>query len=98
MVKKLIFLLVVISLSTTSALAGGMGAENGVRGAVQKDLLPSQSWQDFEKQLKSSYVGTYAIYGTLPDSKRKMVYDQLKNGGSINEVREIIVNARLSRG
>ncbi len=98
MVKKSVFLLVVIVLGASSAWAGGMGSENGVRGAVQKDLPPTNSWQDFEKVLKSSYVGTYTIYGTLPDSKRKMVYNRVKDGGSIDEVRQVIVNARLNRG
>ncbi len=81
-------------MSVTAASA----SDKSVRGAVLQDLPPTSSWQDFEAVLKSSYVGTYAIYGTLPESKRQQVYSQAKQGGSINKVREYIVKARLSRG
>ena len=66
------------------------------QGRGERRYSSHSSWQDFEAMLKSSYMGTYAIYGALPENKKQEVYSQVKEGGSISKIRAQIVQARLN--
>ena len=89
--KKLLLAVVMGVVITGTALAG-----QHIKGAAQGDIPATSSWQAFEAMLKSSYMGTYAIYGALPENKKQEIYSQLKEGGSISKIRAQIVQARLS--
>ena len=88
--KKLLLAVVMGAMITGSAMAG-----QNIMSAAQGDIPATSSWQDFEAMLKSSYMGTYAIYGALTEKKKQEVYSQVKEGGSISKIRAHIVQARL---
>jgi len=89
--KKLLLAVIMGAMITGTAWAG-----QNIRGVAKGDIPATSSWQDFEAMLKSSYMGTYAIYGALPENKKQEVYSQVKEGGSISKIRAQIVQARLN--
>jgi len=68
-----------------------------VVGARAGDIPATSSVQELEATLKTSYVGTYAIYGSLPEQKKRALYASIKKGGNIQEFREQVINERLHR-
>ena len=68
-----------------------------VVGAAAGSIPPTASVQELEAVLKSSYVGTYAIYGSLPEPKKLALYSSVKQGGNIQDFREQVINKRLNR-
>ncbi|WP_419630848.1 hypothetical protein, partial [Thiolapillus sp.] len=68
-----------------------------VVGARAGDIPATSSVQELEATLKASYVGTYAIYGSLPEQKKRALYASIKKGGNIQDFREQVINERLHR-
>lgn len=68
-----------------------------VVGAKTGMIPPTSSVQDLESTLKESYVGTYAIYGSLPDQHKLALYSSVKQGGNIKDFRDQVIRMRLHR-
>lgn len=68
-----------------------------VVGAKAGVIPPTASVQDLESTLKASYVGTYAIYGSLPDQHKLVLYSSVKQGGNIKDFRDRVIRMRLHR-
>ena len=68
-----------------------------VVGAAAGAIPATSSVQDLEATLKSSYVGTYVIYGSLPDRQKRTLYASVKQGGNIQDFREQVIKMRLRR-
>ncbi len=68
-----------------------------VVGAKTGMIPPTSSVQDLESTLKASYVGTYAIFGSLPDQHKLVLYSSVKQGGNIKDFRDQVIRMRLHR-
>jgi len=68
-----------------------------VVGAKAGNIPATSSVQDLEATLKASYVGTYVIYGSLPEQKKQALYASIKEGGNIQDFRERVIKVRLHR-
>ena len=101
--NKLISLLLVslaVVILVGSAEAGPIPKrthESTVVGAKAGVIPPTSSVKDLEATLKTSYIGTYAIYGTLPKEHKMRLYSSIKNGGNIQDFRNQVIKMRLRR-
>ncbi len=90
-----------LGLSNMHAASAGAIVEqvktSTVVGAAEGAIPATSSVQDLEKALKSSYVGTYAIYGSLPEQQKLTLYAAVKQGGNIQDFREQVIKMRLHR-
>lgn len=90
-----------ISVSIVSLATAGPIAEKTVESTVvgaKKGALPAtSSVDDLETTLKATYVGTYAIYSSLPDEHKLALYSSVKQGGNIQNFRDRLVRMRLQR-
>jgi hypothetical protein len=68
-----------------------------VVGARSGFIPPTDSVEVFEAKLKESYIGTYAIYGSLPEQHKIALYASIKEGGDIKDFRNRVINIRLKR-
>jgi len=71
--------------------------ESTVVGAKAGIIPPTSSVQDLETTLKTSYIGTYAIYGALPKEYKMSLYSSIKDGGNIRDFRNQVIKMRLQR-
>ncbi|WP_456407192.1 hypothetical protein [Thiolapillus sp.] len=71
--------------------------ESTVIGAAKGAIPATSSVQDLEATLKSTYVGTYVIYGSLPEQQKLTLYAAVKQGGNIQDFREQVIKMRLHR-
>lgn len=71
--------------------------ESTVVGARAGIIPPTSSVQDLEETLKTSYIGTYAIYGALPKEYKMSLYSSIKDGGNIRDFRNQVIRMRLRR-
>jgi uncharacterized NAD-dependent epimerase/dehydratase family protein len=104
MIRKAAFSLVLASLAgmslVSTAEAGAIPKrtnETTVVGARSGIIPPTSSVEDLEATLKDSYIGTYAIYGALPEEYKLTLYSSVKNGGDIQDFRSKVIRMRLHR-
>ncbi len=102
--RKKVFSLVLVSLAGMGLIANaGAGAipkrthESTVVGAKAGVIPPSASPRDLENILRTSYTGTYVIYGALPRDYKMALYSSIKNGGNIEDFRKQVIKMRLRR-
>ncbi|WP_457673154.1 hypothetical protein [Thiolapillus sp.] len=104
MIRKTVFSLVLVSLAGM-AMVGNVQAGaipkrthvSTVVGAKAGVIPPTSSVEDLEATLKTSYVGTYAIYGGLPEEYKMTLYSSIKDGGNIKDFRNQVIRMRLQR-
>ncbi len=103
-IERTIFAAIVVGLvsvgNTQLAVAGtipGNTTTSTVIGAKVGMIPATSSIQDLEQALKKSYVGTYAIYGSLPEEKKQTLYSMVKQGGNIKDFRNQLIKVRLKR-
>ncbi len=104
MIRKAVFSLVLVSLAGMSLSSVVQAAaipkrthESTVIGAKAGVIPPTSSVQDLEATLKNSYVGTYVIYGALPEDYKVTLYSSIKDGGNIKDFRNQVIKMRLNR-
>ena len=104
MIRKKVLSLVLVSLAgmglVGNAEAGAIPKrthESTVVGAKVGIIPPSTSPQDLENILKTSYTGTYVIYGALPKEHKMALYSSIKDGGNIQDFRNQVIKMRLQR-
>ena len=104
MIRKTVFSFVLVSLAGMSlvslAQAGAIPQrtnETTVVGARAGTIPPTSSVEDLEATLKDSYIGTYAIYGALPEEYKLTLYSSVKDGGDIQDFRSKVIRMRLQR-
>lgn len=71
-------------------------ADEGTAG-LEADRQPALSRDRFEATLRDRYVGTYQLYGKLPDRSRQEVFADFQRGATIEEVRRKIVDRLLQQ-
>ncbi|WP_456375770.1 hypothetical protein [Thiolapillus sp.] len=104
MIRKTVFSLVLVSLAgmslVSTAQAGAIPKrthDSTLVGAKVGSIPPTSSVEDLEKELKRSFVGTYAIYGTLPEEYKVTLQASVKDGGNIQDFRNEVIRMRLHR-
>ncbi|WP_144375416.1 hypothetical protein [Thiolapillus brandeum] len=104
MIRKAVFSLVLVALAGVSLVGSAQAAaiakrthESTIVGAKAGVIPPTSSVQDLEAALKHSYIGTYAIYGALPDEYKTTLYSSIKDGGNIQDFRNQVIKMRLHR-
>jgi hypothetical protein len=68
--------------------------EQGEAQSVSPDGGPTI--EAFEEDLKSRYKGSYTFYEKLPRRTREEVFEEYRNGASIDEIRKKIMDRFLS--
>ena len=53
--------------------------------------------QAFEEDLKARYMGSYTFYQKLPGRAREEVYEEYRDGASIDEIRKKIMSRFLNQ-
>ena len=56
-----------------------------------------QTLREFDAELKSRYRGTYTFYRKLPRRSREEIYQDYRDGASIDEIRKKIMDRFLNR-
>ncbi len=91
------FTLVVTAFSVHAGNVSGKTYSADVVGARSGFIPATDSVEMFEQKLKESYVGTYVIYGSLPEQHKIALYSTIKEGGDIKDFRNRVINVRLKR-
>ena len=89
--------LVAIAFSVQAQSRSGKTYSADVVGARSGFIPATDSVEMFEEKLKESYVGTYVIYGSLPEQHKIALYSTIKEGGDIKDFRNRVINVRLKR-
>jgi hypothetical protein len=73
----------------------GVGGSSGSKGmeGIEKDGARSA----FEADLKARYRGSYTFYNKLPLTSRDEIYQHYREGASISDIREKIMERFLKR-
>ncbi len=89
------------SMGSAQAVAAGKISDETTNSTVvgaKVGMIPAtSSVQDLEEALKKTYVGTYAIFGSLPEEKKLALYSTVKQGGNIKDFRNQVIRVRLKR-
>ena len=89
------------SMGSVQAVAAGKISDETTNSTVvgaKVGMIPAtSSVQDLEQALKKTYVGTYAIFGSLPEEKKLALYSTVKQGGNIKDFRNQVIRVRLKR-
>ncbi|WP_456377927.1 hypothetical protein [Thiolapillus sp.] len=89
------------SMGSAQAVAAGNISDattnSTVVGAKVGMIPATSSVQDLEDTLKKAYVGTYTIFGSLPEEKKLALYSAVKQGGNIKDFRNQVIRVRLKR-
>ena len=73
------------------------GVADGGAAGQAADRQPALSRDRFEATLRDRYVGTYKLYGKLPDRSRQEVFADFQRGATIEELRRKVVDRLLQQ-